>query len=107
MEISQEQLNSIKNVISYLHEMEDKHYEESDEEGRSNHILNEVKVLETIGNEEKSVIKQTKEILERFGITPTQESIEAAMMYDQQNLIINLENAAIKHFYILKGSIIK
>ena len=107
MEISQEQLNSINNVISYLHEMEDKHYEESDEEDKANHILNEVKVLETIGKEEKSVIAQTKEILERFGITPTQESIEAAMRYDQNNLIVNLENAAIGHFEMLKKAIIK
>jgi hypothetical protein len=52
-------------------------------------------------------IKETKEILERFGITPTQENIELAMRYDQNNLIVNLENAAIGHFEMLKSAIIK
>ena len=52
-------------------------------------------------------VAQAKELLERFGITPTQENIEAAMRYDSENLTINLENAAISHFQILKSAIIK
>jgi hypothetical protein len=52
-------------------------------------------------------IKETKELLERFGITPTQENIESAMRYNQHNLIVNLENAAIRHFELLKGAITK
>lgn len=50
-------------------------------------------------------ISETKEILERFGITPTQENIELAMRYNQDNLIINLENAAIGYFELLKGAV--
>jgi len=41
-------------------------------------------------------IKQTKELLERFGITPTQANIELAMK--QNNLLVDLENAAIGYW---------
>jgi hypothetical protein len=109
MNITNKELEAIEKVVSYLYADEERNYEESEEDERTSHIFNSLKIIENVVNEYKnsSVIKQTKEILERFGITPTQESIEAAMRYDQNNLVVNLENAAISHFEILKKAIIK
>lgn len=54
-----------------------------------------------------TTIKQLKELLERFGITPTPKNIKIASSFNFQNLEISLENAAIGEFEKMRSAVIK